>query len=228
MAYPGDGAPHRCGAGWRLPLDSPRKVLDHGHVSSTAVQLPTAAPRRHLSERQAQTVHLLTEAAAAEVVEVGFGGLTVRGVAKRAGVAAATAYTYFGSKDHLVAEVFWRRFDAQASRPRDRRQNAATRATEVLGDFALVVADETELAAACTVALLADDAEVAELRMRIGRELRRRLIDALGDDATTDAIAALELATTGALIQAGTGHLAYDAVPQLLASVADLILGSRR
>jgi AcrR family transcriptional regulator len=187
-----------------------------------------AAPRRHLTERQAQTVHLLTEAAATEVVEAGFGGLTVRGVAKRACVAPATAYTYFGSKEHLVAEVFWRRFDAQTPRPPDRRRSAASRATDVLGDFALVVADETELAAACTVALLADDAEVAELRLRIGRELRHRLTDALGDDATSDAIVALELATTGALIQAGTGHLAYDAVPPLLASVAGLILGSGR
>ena len=51
------------------------------------------------------------------------------GVAKRAGVAPATAYTYFASKEHLVAEVFWRRFVGQADRPIDRRRSPAARAT---------------------------------------------------------------------------------------------------
>jgi len=197
-------------------------------VSSTGVQV-TAAPRRHLSERQARTVHGLTEAAVAELVEHGYSALTVRGVAKRAGVAPATAYTYFASKEHLVAEVFWRRFDAQEPRPLDRTRSAADRATDVLLDFALVVADETELAAACTVALLADDAEVRELRLRIGLEMHRRLVDALGDDATPLVLQALELTTTGALLQVGTGHLSYDALPDLLADVATLTLaGAQR
>jgi hypothetical protein len=35
----------------------------------------------------------------------------------------------------------------------------------------------------------------------------------------------LELATTGALLQVGTGHLAYDAIPDLLADAAALVLG---
>ncbi len=173
-------------------------------------------------------MHLLTEAAVAELIDVGYPALTVRGVARRAGVASATAYTYFGSKEHLVAEVFWRRLEAQAPRPLDRRRSSAARATEVLGDFALVVAEETELAAACTVALLADDAEVRELRMRVGVEMHRRLTDALGADATPVVLRTLELATSGALLQAGTGHLAYDALPGLLADVAALVLGGGR
>ena len=45
-------------------------------------------------------------------INIGFAGLTIRMVAAHAGVGAATAYTYFSSKEHLVAEVFWRRFDA--------------------------------------------------------------------------------------------------------------------
>jgi AcrR family transcriptional regulator len=194
-------------------------------VSSTAVQLSTAAPRRHLSDRQAKTVHRLTEAAVTELIEVGYPSLTVRNVAKRAGVAPATAYTYFASKEHLVAEVFWRRFDGQEPAPVDRRRSPANRATDVLLGFALVVADETELAAACTVALLADDPEVRELRVRIGVEMHRRLTDAVGDDAPPAAIQTLELATTGALLQVGTGHLAYDAIPGLLADAAALVLG---
>lgn len=183
------------------------------------------ATRRHLTARQAQTVARLTEAAVVELADVGYPALTVRTVARRAGVAPATAYTYFASKEHLVAEVFWRRFAGQDPRPLDRRRSPARRATDVLLDFALVVADETELAAACTVALLADDAEVRELRTRIGLEMHRRLTDALGTDGTATAITALELATTGALLQVGTGHLAYRALPDLLADVAALVLG---
>ena len=197
-------------------------------MSSTAVQLPTAATRRHLSDRQAQTVQRLCDAAVEELTATGapgYSGLTVRSVAKRAGVAPATAYTYFASKEHLVAEVFWRRFEAQPPHAMDRHRSPAARATDVLLDFALVVAEETELAAACTVALLADDAEVRELRLRIGLEMHRRLTDALADHADPMAIQALELATTGALLQVGTGHLAYDEIPDLLAGVAGLVLG---
>jgi AcrR family transcriptional regulator len=187
--------------------------------------LSTVAPRRHLSDRQARTVHRLTEAAVVELIAAGYAALTVRNVAKRAGVAPATAYTYFAPKEHRVAEVFGRRFDGQEARPVDRRRSPAHRATDVLLDFALVVADETELAAACTVALLADDPEVRELRLRIGLEMHRRLTEAVGGDASPAAIQTLELATTGALLQVGTGHLAYEAIPDLLAEAAALVLG---
>lgn len=163
-----------------------------------------------------------------ELVDGDYPALTVRTVARRAGVAPATAYTYFGSKEHLVAEVFWRRFTAQEQRPVDRRRSAANRAADVLLDFALVVAEETELSAACTVALLADDAEVRELRVRIGTEMHRRLTDALGPDADPIVVQALELAVSGALLQVGTGHLAYDQIPDLLAQVAAVVVGGNR
>ncbi|MCB0958185.1 MAG: TetR/AcrR family transcriptional regulator [Acidimicrobiales bacterium] len=167
----------------------------------------------------------LVEAAAEEVVEVGYAAMTVRNVAKRAGVAPATAYTYFASKEHLVSEVYLRRFAAQPESAPDPRRRAAERATDALLAFALAVSEETELAAAVTVAMLADDPEVRDLRARIGLEVHRRLVDALGDDAEPTAIRTLELATSGALLQVGTGHLAYDDVPRLLAETAELVLG---
>ena len=52
----------------------------------------------------------------------GYDGLTVRNVARRAGVAPATAYTYFASKDHLLAEVLWRRLQALPVPGRRRRR----------------------------------------------------------------------------------------------------------
>jgi hypothetical protein len=122
-----------------------------------------------------------------------------------------------------VAEVFWRRYSRDRSTEDAGHHDGittpgspASRAASVLGEFAMV-ADEPELAAACTVALLANDPEVRDLRLRIGTETHRRLVEALGTDADPLAVQTLLLATSGALLQAGTGHLAYDAVPALLA-----------
>src|SRR6478672_5858664 len=99
--------------------------------STTAASTPGGAGvtrepvRRHLSERQADTVARLTDAAVEEVRGTGYEGLTVRNVAKRAGVAPATAYTYFASKDHLVAELFWRRLQQLPQVQVDRRKTPA-------------------------------------------------------------------------------------------------------
>ncbi len=58
--------------------------------------------RRRLTQQQAETVDRLTAAAITVLRDKGFADLTVRMVAAEAGVAAATAYTYFSSKSHLV------------------------------------------------------------------------------------------------------------------------------
>src|SRR3569832_1504395 len=89
-----------------------------GHVSSAAVGAGVAAgnvTRRELNPRQAETVDRVVGAALDELKAVGYDALTVRSVAGRAAVAPATAYTYFSSKNHLIAEVFWRKL---AERPR--------------------------------------------------------------------------------------------------------------
>lgn len=193
-------------------------------MSSTA-PATDERPRRRLTERQAGTVTRLTDAAVTEVREQGYDGLTVRNVARRAGVAPATAYTYFASKDHLVAEVFWRRLRARPASAVDRRHSPARRVRAALRDVALVVADEPELAAACTTAMLATDPDVKHVRDRIGAEIRRRLADALGDDGDEIVLRTLELALSGAMVQAGMGHLAYDDLPGLLEETAALVAG---
>ena len=168
----------------------------------------------------------LTEAVVAELRAVGYDGLSVRNVARRAGVAPATAYTYFTSREHLVTEVFWRRLEALPDRAPDRRRAPARRVSDALSDMALLVADEPELAAACSVAMLANDPDVKLLRGRIGGAMHRRLVAALGEDADPAALRVLELATSGALIQAGGGHLAYADLPALLAERADAFRGA--
>ena len=96
--------------------------------------------RRCLTAKQAETVERLGQAAVKVLGREGFAGLTVRRVAAEAGVGAATAYTYFSSKEHLVAEVFWRRL-AESPCAAYQSDDPAMRVIEVLGHISQPVAD---------------------------------------------------------------------------------------
>lgn len=187
------------------------------------------ATRRRLSPRQAATVARLADALVAELATVDYDGLTVRAVARRAGVAPATAYTYFTSKAHLVAEVFWRRLRDLPDAPLDPAAPAHVRVATALRAVADLVAAEPALAAAGSPALLSADPDVHHLRDRIGAELHRRVVTALDPgDADRDALAeAVDLMLTGALLRAGTGHLPYDAIGDRLATLVHLVIGDR-
>ncbi|MFD0691217.1 TetR/AcrR family transcriptional regulator [Actinomadura fibrosa] len=189
---------------------------------SSEQRLTTEPTRRRLTERQADTVRRLTDAAVAEVRETGYEGLTVRNVARRAGVAPATAYTYFASKNHLITEVFWRRLSALP--PVEAGGPPAGRVVAVLREIALLVSDEPELAAACTTAMLGTDPDVRELRERIGIAIRDRLRAALRELDDPKVLGALELAYVGALVHAGMGYTSYARMADRLAEMAELIL----
>ncbi len=154
----------------------------------------------------------------------GFAGLTVRRVAAEAGVGAATAYTYFSSKEHLVAEVFWRRLASSPCTPQDTGDRAA-KVVQVLGHISLLVADEPEFAGAVTTALLGRDPDVEVLRLRIGRDIRDRLATALGPDTDPDVLDSLEMLYSGALVRAGMGYASYEEIAQKLEKSARLVLG---
>ncbi len=182
--------------------------------------------RRDLGSRQSERVDALVDATVAELRIHGYEGLTVRNAARRAGVGAATAYTWFGSKDHLVAEVFWRRLDALPTPVVDRRHSAVERVSAALREVALLVADEPELAAASTTAILARDPDVQRLRDRIGADFNARLQAALGPDHDPAALRALNLALSGALLQAGMGYFSYADLADRMREVAGLVLGT--
>jgi len=102
----------------------------------------------------------------------------------------------------------------------------ATRVEEVLRHLALVVADEPEVGAACTAALLggAADPAVRAARDRIGAEIHRRIGSAIGPGAEAATVSALEMAFFGALVQAGSGQFTYREIADRLTSVVRLIL----
>lgn len=211
------------------------------------------ATRRALSTRQLATVEKLLDATVDELRQAGFDGLTVRNVASRAGVAAATAYNYFSSREHLVTEVFWRRLVAMGETSFDDGDSSedgsvgtgsvgsgsvrndssgeghgggsdvADRVAATMADIAMLVADEPELAAACTVAMLSAESDVKLLRDRIGLEMRRRILAALGDYCDPAVLGTLEFTLSGAMLQAGMGHLRYEDLAGRLGSAARLV-----
>ncbi len=181
------------------------------------------ATRRRLSPRQAEVVMELVRATSEEVEEVGYDKLTVRSVARRAGVAPATAYNYFSSKDHLLAEVLWRRMQdlppvdpSVGSMPE--RVGAAVR------DMVLLTTASPDLVDACTVALLSTNPDVKHLRDRIGAQIHRRLGVAVGSGTDPLVVRVLETSFSGSLLAAGMGHMPYGDIPGLLASAAELLV----
>lgn len=195
-------------------------VVASGHVSDTALE----GTRRRLTAKQAETVDRLGRAAVELLCREGFAALTVRRAAAEAGVGAATAYTYFSSKEHLVAEVFWRRLAASPPAAHV-SEDRAVRVIEVLRHIALLVADEPEFAGAVTTALLGKDPDVEVLRQRIGVDIRDRLAAALGPDIDPDVIDTLEMLYAGALVRAGMGYASYTDIAARLEKSARLILG---
>lgn len=180
---------------------------------------------RRLTERQVEVVSRLVEAAVEEIAAHGYDGLTVRNVARRAGMAPASAYTYFSSKDHLVAEALWRRLRALPAAADS--GSALERVTAELRGLGSFMADDPALSAACTVALLGSGPDVMALRARIGLEIHNRLRRALGPDGDRAALRVLELAYTGAMLSTGMGHLSFGDVADELTKAARLVLGSR-
>ncbi|MBO9521891.1 MAG: TetR/AcrR family transcriptional regulator [Nocardioidaceae bacterium] len=179
--------------------------------------------RQGLNRRQAETVEKLLAAGEAELEESGPEALTIRTVAHRAGVSPATAYTYLASKNHLFAELFWRRIVHDAPPPPTGR-NAVERLQSVTGHFARMLGRSPHLATAANIALLGTDPEVERLRLVIGAEFISRFAGAIGEDADPKVLDALTFAFSGALLQAGMGLMTYDELAGRLDDVVATIM----
>jgi AcrR family transcriptional regulator len=182
------------------------------------------ATRRHLTARQAEVVRQLVEATEEEAHQVGYAGLTVRSVARRAGVAPATAYTYFGSKDHLLAEVLWRRMQALPPVDESTTRSMHDRLVDAVQAMVLFTTESPGLVDACTVALLSTSPDVKHLRDRIGAQIHRRLSAALGHGVDPRVVGVLETTFAGALLTAGMGHMSSMDIPEFVAGAADLMV----
>lgn len=181
------------------------------------------APR---NRRQEETFRKVLAAGVEMLRESSYADLTVRAVAARAKVAPATAYTYFSSKNHLIAEVY---LDLVKQVPyfTDVNDSMTTRVDKAVRALTLVVADEPEVAAACTTALLGggSDPAVRTVRDRIGAEIHKRIRSAVGPDADPRIVSALEMTFFGALVNAGSGAFTYHQIADRLTYVVGLLLG---
>jgi AcrR family transcriptional regulator len=183
----------------------------------------SSPPRRTLNVRQAETAGKLLDAASDLLDEVGHQQMTVRMVASRAGVSPATAYTYFASKDHLFAELFWRLLVSSPG-PGITGSTPDERVRQVATYLAGVIAGAPALAAAVTKSLLSADPEVHRLRLVIGASWIDRFRQAIGDDADPDLLETLVFAFSGVLLQAGMGIYAYDGLADVLGRVVGVIM----
>jgi len=198
-------------------------------VSSDAVAALTKEPRHTpRNRRQEETFRKVLSAGLEMLRETSYADLTVRAVAARASVAPATAYTYFSSKNHLIAEVYLDLMQ-QVEYFTDVNESAACRVEKALRSMVLMVADEPEVAAACTTALLSgNDAAVRAVRESIGAEIHRRIRAAVGPGGDPRTLAALEMTFSGALVNAGSGAFTYHQIADRLSYVVGLIIGEAR
>ncbi|KMO67922.1 TetR family transcriptional regulator [Mycobacterium sp. BK558] len=198
-------------------------------MSSDAAAAITEADRSaRRNRRQEETFRKVLEAGLQMLRESSYAELTVRAVAARAKVAPATAYTYFSSKNHLIAEIYLDLVQ-QVEYFTDVNDSTASRVEKTLRSMALTVADEPEVAAACTTALLSgNDPAVRAVRERIGGEIHRRIRSAVGPDADPRTLAALEMTFFGALVNAGSGAFTYHQIADRLSYVVGLIVGDEK
>ena len=175
--------------------------------------------------RQEETYNRLLDAAVELLRDTKYSDLTVRTIAARAQLSPATAYNYFKSKNGLIAALYLRQVRTVPLFV-DVNQTTHERIIQEIHALAMLGADEPEVAAATTAALMGDEDELVALREQIGIEVRRRLTAALGPGVPVSVQAAVEFVFYGALVRAGTGSgtWGYDTVASRLDGVIALIL----
>lgn len=138
---------------------------------------------RTLSKDQQARRGRLIDAAWELAREGGYPAVTMHDVADRAGVARATVYRYFASKDHLLIEV-----TAAWTRTLDERMGMVPsdgtpveRLTAVLQLIVDMAADELTLTSAIVQAATSADPSVEEARAVLFQMVRERLAAAMGD-----------------------------------------------
>jgi AcrR family transcriptional regulator len=165
---------------------------------------------------------VLLDAAVAELADSGYGELTIRKVARRAGVSSATAYNYFSSKEHLFAAVQLRMVQTLPRSPADGRpvEQRLSRLVQALADG---IAGRPELQEAFRVALLGDDPDSRRVRNAIIEEFAERFREACGDDLDESAAETVLFAFVGAMMLAGMGRLSFADIGERVAGAVKLV-----
>lgn len=188
---------------------------------------PTPATRATAARRRTTLLRCAREI----VAEAGFASASVKAIAERAGVSAGTVYTYFDSREELLAEVF----NQAASVELQAVTSAVERATGVAGELGAVVETFARRALAAPTLAWALLIEPAGELIDTQRLLFRRRYADLTEAIVTRAITAGEVpdqdvrivgpGLIGLISEALTGPLSPEgAVPHLIEGVTDMCL----
>lgn len=183
---------------------------------------PTTVGRRP-DRRPPRTIQRVLDAGLDELRQTDYADLTMRAVAARAGVSAASAYKYFPSKSALVAAIYLGLLRAVPSQIQS-DDTPKTRLNAMIRDMALVAADEPELLNAFAAAVMAEDPAVGPIREEIAEEVAKRISIALGPGWSRAVKSTLLLTFSGALMAAR--FVPYDLVIRQLGDSVELILGA--
>ena len=139
------------------------------------------AAASELDPRIERSRRVIAEAAIAEMAEVGYGSMTIEGVAKRAGVSKATIYRQWKNKLDVVAGAL---DSLKTEVAIDESAPPRVRVAQLLTWLANFLGDESKPAAACMPMLVSAaqyDPAVREFHHRFTNERRQVLIDILID-----------------------------------------------
>ena len=183
---------------------------------AVGASIPLGKPRPWLSTRQNTTVTALLDAGTAEIRDWGYEKVTIRGVARRAGVTHTTAYSYFTSKEHLVSELHWRQMQALPPAASPVGASLWERVRTAFDPVTAALAAEPELSRGVLVAIMGDDPDIRRVRELVGKEIALRLMTALAPVEDPELVETLFIAYSGATIVVGTGSQDYTGVMRRL------------
>jgi AcrR family transcriptional regulator len=192
---------------------------------SRTLLIPTVLSDTQVGRRE------LVVAAATELAELGgYDAVVMKAVAERSGVALATIYRWFASKDHLLTEVLlvWgAELSASLTADPPRDGDAADRVAAALGRVIDVAGSRLRLASAVVEAVLSVERGPLDAQGDFHRLMTGWIDAALGDDevARREAVAeVLEHVCFSTIIGFATGRQDASYAKAQLASAARLLL----
>jgi AcrR family transcriptional regulator len=188
--------------------------------------------RRRLSAGQQERRQGVIDVASALAEEGGYDAVVMKDVAERSGVALATLYRWFASKDHLLGEVLlaWgARVEADLRADPPRAPSGAERILDLVHRLSAVVGTYPRLVSAVTSALLSLDPNVVGQQDGFHEMMVRWIDTALGDLDVPErdtVIDVLEAVCFSAIVGLISGRRTADDFGTQLERAARLLLAS--
>lgn len=130
-----------------------------------------------LDPRVERSRRVIAESALQEMADVGYGAMTVEGIARRAGVSKATIYRHWSGKLGIIESALEL---LKATMPFDETVPPRARVTQLVRWLAEYVSDQSALGAACLPAMVSaaeHDPAVRDFHHRFSADRRQVVVD---------------------------------------------------